>query len=72
MNTQNIKDNFLTVRDLKKRYGIGNDAAYSLVRSEGFPAFVFSNKFLIREDLLLKWEEDEVKRTHARYENKHR
>lgn len=59
----NTSHKLLKVKDLKDRYGIGNEAAYALVRRKDFPAFYFSGKFFIREDLLLKWEENSEKRT---------
>lgn len=65
-------NNILTVSDLKKRYGIGNDAAYALVRREDFPSFRYFNKFLIREDLLLKWEEEEIEKSHGGVKSKHK
>lgn len=49
---------FLYINDLKKRYKIGNDAVYSLVRKPSFPATKIGNKFCVRFDYLLKYEED--------------
>ena len=49
---------FLYIPDLKKRYGIGNDAVYSLVRRNSFPSTKIGNRFCIRLDYLLKYEEE--------------
>lgn len=49
---------FLYIPDLKKRYGIGNDAVYSLVRKKAFPSTKIGNRFCVRMDFLLKYEED--------------
>ena len=57
----NEKYKILKIKDLKVRYGIGNDAAYALVRRKGFPSFVLpNNSFATREDLLLEWEENQM------------
>ena len=58
----NEKYKILKVKDLKERYGIGNDAAYALVRQKGFPSFLMKGRsYVTREDLLLEWEEKQMK-----------
>ncbi|MEE1011805.1 MAG: hypothetical protein U0L11_07210 [Acutalibacteraceae bacterium] len=58
----NEKYKILKIKDLKARYGIGNDAAYALVRRKGFPSFLMKGRcYVTREDMLLKWEEEQMK-----------
>jgi hypothetical protein len=61
----NCESIFLYINDLKERYKIGNDAVYSLVRKPSFPATKIGNRFCVRFDHLLKYEEECFKKRTA-------
>lgn len=56
MKTEVAKD-LMTVEDLQFRYGIGKNKAYSLVKCKGFPSFQIYERYYIKVDDLMKWEE---------------
>lgn len=46
-----MDESFMTVSELKKILGCGNDKAYALVKQKGFPSFrVGSRYYIIRDD----------------------
>jgi len=53
--------NLIGIKELKKRYKIGNDTAYALVKERSFPAFKVGRSWNIIESDLEKWERERSK-----------
>ena len=43
------------VKGLQGRLGIGREAAYSLMRSQGFPSIRIGNKYVVGKDAFVVW-----------------
>ena len=48
----------LDIRDLQKVLKIGKNSAYSLMQSECFPSIQIGRKWLVSEDALKEWLDD--------------
>lgn len=44
-----------TVKDLQSVLKIGRDAAYSLMKSAGFPSYQINDRYFVTEESLDKW-----------------
>ena len=51
----------LTVDDIRKYLGIGRNAAYALVMSEGFPVIRIGKTIRIPRDAFLQWLDSQTK-----------
>lgn len=56
-----VASDLMTVEDLQKRYGIGKNKAYSLIRQKDFPSFQLYGRNYIRRDMLEQWERNGIK-----------
>ncbi|MBK5243746.1 MAG: helix-turn-helix domain-containing protein [Eubacteriaceae bacterium] len=61
MNNLKSSSNIISIEDIKKRYKIGNDTAYALVKERSFPAFKVGRRWNIIESDLEKWERERSK-----------
>lgn len=61
MSETKVLSNIISIKDLKKRYKIGNDKAYALVKERSFPAFQAGRRWNIIESDLEKWEREQAK-----------
>ncbi len=44
------KYNYLSVKDLQKKLGMGHNAAYALMSLKGFPSFKIGRKYFVEEN----------------------
>ena len=61
MSETKVLSNIISIKELKKRYKIGNDKAYALVKERSFPAFKAGRRWNIIESDLEKWERERAK-----------
>ncbi len=55
---QKERPDFLTIKDLQERLGIGKNTAYALMKSECFPSIQLGRKWIIEEDAFYEWIKD--------------
>lgn len=51
------------VKDVQRIFKIGQNAAYALMRSDGFPAIRLNRKLLVEQNALRNWLKQQERRT---------
>lgn len=60
MSGENLNlENFLSVNDVAKRYGIDSKTVYRLAHKGGLPAFKIGSQWRFSEDKLKEWEAEQ-------------